>query len=133
MLILTFPGERLGPAVVEVLKDVINTGDVTLRDLVLASREPNGDLHVVDFDEDPAAFGFDGIEVVGGRLANDEDIAVVADALEPGTSCALIVYEHTWVRRIADAIRTAGGELALRVRIPSDTAEGALSTDIQSE
>ncbi|TDD71213.1 DUF1269 domain-containing protein [Jiangella aurantiaca] len=112
---------------------MIGKGDVTLLDLVLATREPNGDLRVVDFDEDPADFGFGGLEVVGGRLANDEDIAVVADALEPGMSCALIVYEHTWVRRVSDAISTAGGQLALRARIPAETAESALGTDTEGD
>ncbi|PSL02803.1 hypothetical protein CLV30_109111 [Haloactinopolyspora alba] len=126
LVILTFPGERVDPATVDVLRDVSGKGDVTLLDIVFVTREPNGDLQVVEFDQGSETYGFDDIDVSGKDLANDEDIAVIADVLDPGTSAALIVYERTWIRRLSEAIDRSSGEVALQVRIPAEVAGDAL-------
>lgn len=126
VLILTFPGERIDPLAVEALRGVVDMGDVTLLDIVFAAREPNGDLRVVEFEDGAGEFGFTGVELAEGDLVNDEDIAVVAEALAPGDAAVLIAYENTWVRRVADAIRDGGGQVALHVLIPSEAADDAL-------
>ena len=38
---------------------------------------------------------------------------MVRDWLRPGTSAAVIAYEHTWARRLARAVRDAGGMVML--------------------
>ncbi|SDU73161.1 hypothetical protein SAMN04488563_4482 [Jiangella alkaliphila] len=126
VLILTFPGERVDPLAVEALRGVVDMGDVTLLDIVFATREANGDLRVVEFADGADTFGFGGVEIAEGELVNDEDIAVVADALAPGHSAVLIAYENTWVRRVSEAIRDAGGQVALHVLIPSEAADDVL-------
>ncbi|PZF81296.1 DUF6325 family protein [Jiangella anatolica] len=126
VLILTFAGERVDPLAVEALRGVVDMGDVTLLDIVFATREPNGDLRVVEFDEGADGFGFGGVEIAEGELVNDEDIAVVADTLPPGHSAVLIAYENTWVRRVSEAIRDGGGQVALHVLIPSEAAGDVL-------
>lgn len=133
VLILTYPGERIDPLAVEALRGVVDMGDVTLLDIVFAAREPNGDLRVVEFDDGAAEFGFTGVELAEGDLVNDEDIAVVAEALAPGQAAVLIAYENTWVRRVADAIRGSGGQVALHVLIPSEAADDALRAAEQGE
>ncbi|RIQ21817.1 DUF6325 family protein [Jiangella rhizosphaerae] len=126
VLILTFPGERVDPLAVEALRGVVEMGDVTLLDIVFAAREPNGDLRVVEFDDGAETFGFGEVEIAEGELINDEDIAVVADALAPGHAAVLIAYENTWVRRVSEAIRDARGQVALHVLIPTEAADDAL-------
>ncbi|WP_281386316.1 DUF6325 family protein [Jiangella mangrovi] len=133
VLILTYPGDRIDPLAVEALRGVVDMGDVTLLDIVFAAREANGDLRVVEFDEGADEFGFTGVELAEGDLVNDEDIAVVAEALSPGHAAVLIAYENTWVRRVADAIRDGGGQVALHVLIPSEAADDALRATDQGE
>jgi hypothetical protein len=60
-------------------------------------------------------------------MTSEEDLAIVREAMEPGTSAAVIVFEHTWARRVAAALADAGGQVALHVRIPRDTAEAAMA------
>src|SRR5262249_10603842 len=67
------------------------------------------------------------LEVHAQTLISEDDLDVVRDALEPGTSAALIVYEETWAREIGGAVRNAGGEVALHVQVPRETVEAALA------
>ena len=45
---------------------------------------------------------------VGGFLSED-DIALTAGALQPGTSALLVVVEDRWAQLLADAARAGGG------------------------
>jgi hypothetical protein len=47
--------------------------------------------------------------------------------LEPGASAAIIVYEESWARGVASAVRKAGGEVALHVQVPRDAVDAAVA------
>jgi hypothetical protein len=64
-----------------------------------------------------------GIEVQG--LLNEDDIADVAEALEPESSAALLVWENVWARTVTKAMRDAGGELVAFERVPHDVVQAA--------
>ena len=47
------------------------------------------------------------------KLISQDDLGTVRDWLRPGTSAAVIAYEHSWARRLARAVRDAGGMVML--------------------
>ena len=51
-------------------------------------------------------------------LLSEDDIAAVADALEPGSTAGLLVYENLWAAPFASAVRRSGGQLVASGRIP---------------
>jgi hypothetical protein len=53
--------------------------------------------------------------------------AAIGEALTPGGSAALVVYEHVWARPLAGALQDAGGRIALRHHVPAADAERALA------
>ena len=64
-----------------------------------------------------------GVEV--GGLFNEDDLADAGDALEPGNSAALLVWENLWAAKAAQAMRDAGGELVAFERLPHDVVQAA--------
>jgi hypothetical protein len=48
-----------------------------------------------------------------------------AESLEPNTSAALIVWENVWARKVAQAMRDAGGELVAFERLPHEVVQAA--------
>jgi hypothetical protein len=71
-----------------------------------------------------------GLEDVTGNslgLVSVDDVTGIADALEPETSAALIVWEDSWATRLTDAIRATDGELLEHVRIPATVVDAALA------
>lgn len=127
LVVLGFPGERADPAVVKALNDVVAQGYVTVLDLVYLTRTTDGLIRVTDVDENLDEVGFGSLEIRAQALISEDDLDIVRDALEPGTSAALIVYEETWARGVAGAVRAAGGEVALHVQVPRDSVEAALA------
>ena len=53
-------------------------------------------------------------------LLGEEDLMDAADALEPGSSAAMLLWEDIWAAELANALRAAGGELVTIGRIPHD-------------
>ena len=64
-----------------------------------------------------------GIEV--GGLLNEDDLVDAADALEPNSSAAMIVWENVWARKVAQAMRDAGGQPVAFERLPHDVVQAA--------
>ena len=68
-----------------------------------------------------------GVDGEAGGVLNDEDLELAAEALEPDSSAALIVWEHRWAARVAQAIRDAGGRIIAGERVPDEIVEQALA------
>jgi len=65
-------------------------------------------------------------EGAGSGLLGGEDFAAAGEALEPGTSAALLVYENSWAGPFAAAVRRSGGQLVANGRIPVQALLAAL-------
>jgi hypothetical protein len=130
LIVLVFPSERADPEVVNAISDVVAQGDATILDLVFLTRTTDGHIRVTDVDENLDDVGLGTLEVNAQALVSEDDLDVVRDALEPGSSAAVIVYEHSWARRVAGAVEDAGGQVALHVRIPRETVEAAIAAAV---
>ena len=120
LVVLAFPGATADPATVAALQDVVGRGYVTLLDLVYIAKDAAGNLIEIDIDEDLTGTGLADLAVEAQHWISDDDLNVVRESLEPGTSAAIIVYEESWARRIATAVSAAGGEVALHIQVPRD-------------
>ena len=56
----------------------------------------------------------------------DEDVAELAAGLEPNSSEAILVFEHTWAKPLRDAIVDCGGVLADNFRVPGAVVDELL-------
>jgi hypothetical protein len=126
MIVLTFPGERADPAVAAAIQDVVARGYVTVLDLVFVSRLQGGQVRITDVDQNLDVTGLATLTVNAQALVSEDDLEVVRDSLEPGQSAAVIVYEESWARNVAATVRAAGGEVALHLQIPHETAAAAI-------
>jgi Family of unknown function (DUF6325) len=50
-------------------------------------------------------------EGASSGLLGDGDVATAAEAIEPGTSAVVIIYENRWAAPFAAAVRRNGGQL----------------------
>lgn len=133
LIVVTFPGERADPNVVRALQEVIEQGLLTLLDLVYLAKSADGTVRQVEVDEDLDEVGLAALSLEAKALLSDEDLDVVRESLEPGTSAAVLVYEESWARKLAATSRGAGGDVALHVRIPRDVVDAAIAAALQAE
>ncbi|MFF9838890.1 DUF6325 family protein [Streptomyces sp. NPDC013740] len=123
--VLAFPGERLGVAAVTAIADLRRAGQVRLIDSLVVTKSPTGEVsssELVEYEEYAAAAAEIGPEA---NLLGPEDAAEAAETMEPGSCALMLLVEHLWAGRAADAIREADGRVAARVPIPHEYVEQA--------
>ncbi len=98
-VLLEFPNDRTDGSAAEALLDLVEAGTIRLLDLVVARKEDDGTVEVIDIDGagDVTAF----VQFSGARsgLLGDDDIQEAGAVLTPGTTAALIVFENAGRRR----------------------------------
>ena len=103
------------------LQRLVDEDVVSVIDGLLAIKDEQGDVAIlelseIDANDDAAALA--GLLQQLESLVSDEDVEELAAALEPGSSAAILVFEHTWAKPLRDAIVASGGRLALNFRVP---------------
>jgi hypothetical protein len=125
-IVLGFPENRFDGSIAPELMKLVDDGTIRIIDLVFITKDVDGTVAAVEFDdhEDLAPFG--SIEGEVGGLISPEDVEYVADGLEPDSAVALLVWEDLWAKPLVEALRAAGGILVEGARIPHDLVEPAL-------
>lgn len=126
-VLIGFPGNRVSGEIVPALADLIDRGTIRLLDLVFIMKDADGNALAIEVDEQEELSVFAGLEGEVGGLIGEADLAHAAEALDPGTSAALLVWEDLWAIPLVEALRAAGGELIEGSRIPYDLIEPALA------
>jgi hypothetical protein len=127
LIVLDFPGQRADPDVIAAISEVTSRGYVTVLDLVWVTHGDDGELVVIDFDEDLAPAGLESFAVGGQGLLSDDDLDLVRECLPAGMSAAVILFENTWARKVTSAVIAAGGEVMLHLQLPHDVVENVMA------
>jgi hypothetical protein len=118
-LIVEWPGRQPNGEAAPHLIDLVDRGLIRIIDLAFIAKDEDGTvsrLEIADLGEEVAAFAeFEGAST---GLLSEDDAGEAANALEPGTSAALLVYENLWAAPFASALRSSGAQLVASGRIP---------------
>ena len=119
-LVVEFPGSNFNGEILPELVDLTQRGIVRVLDLVLIKKEEDGSFEAFEFDdiEDGVLGDLRELERELADVLSAEDVASVAEALEPGSTAGLLVYENLWAAPFASAVRRSGGQLIANGRIP---------------
>jgi Family of unknown function (DUF6325) len=113
---------------VPLLLDLVDRGIIRVFDVLFVTKDADGTFSGFDAtDLEARGVGdFLAFEGASSGLLGDEDAAVAADALEPGTSAVMIVYENRWAAPFVAAVRRNGGVPIAFERIPLPDVIAAL-------
>jgi hypothetical protein len=130
-IVLEFPGSRFNGEIAPALVDLTERGIVRVLDLLLIKKDQAGSLDVFEMsDLDDSEIGeLRAFETALADLLSEEDVLAVAEAVEPGSSAALLVWENTWAAPFGSAVRHAGGQLVASGRIPVQALLAAIERD----
>ena len=134
-LVVEFPGSNFTGEILPELVDLVERGIVRVLDLVLIKKEQDGSFEAFEFgDIDDGVLGeLRELERELADLLSEEDVAAVAEALEPGSTAGLLVYENLWAAPFAAAVRRSGGQLIANGRIPVQALLGAIEDEVEDE
>ncbi|MBD7982306.1 MULTISPECIES: DUF6325 family protein [Oerskovia] len=129
-LIVEFPSEAMTGEAFPLLVDLVDRGIVRVLDLLVLRKEDDGTVTGLELDE--LADGTTGLEIFAGAvsgLLGHEDLVEAAQAVEPGRTAAVLVYENVWAAPFATALRRGGAQLVAGGRIPVQAVLAALEAD----
>jgi hypothetical protein len=119
LYLVGFEGERPDPGTVAAIAELIEGGLVRLLDFLVISKSEDGEVSVVEIEDDTEAYGFGTIELDAVGIAGDEDIEEFAELIPPGGAAALVALELTWARRLATRLDESGAVILSHERIPA--------------
>lgn len=96
-------------------------------DIAFVGKDSAGEavaLELTELDPDVRE-ALESVGVQVGGLFNEDDVMAAAEELEPDSSAALIVWENVWARKVAQAVRNAGGVMLDFDRLPDDVVHAA--------
>ena len=125
--IFGFPGNKFTGKVAPELKKLLDSGTIRLLDLVFVSKDADGNTAAFEYEDHEDFAPFKEIDAEIGGLISDEDIEYAAEALEPSSSAALLIWEDIWASPLVDAIREADGIVLEGARIPHELIEAAMA------
>jgi hypothetical protein len=126
-IVVGFPGNEFKGEIAPAIADLVESGTVRIIDLVFITKDGNGDFAAVEFDEHDGLQAFASIDGEVGGVISNEDIEHAAEALEPNSSAALLVWEDLWAKPLLEAFINANAVLLEGARIPHDLIEPVLS------
>lgn len=133
-VLIEWPGKQPTGEAVPYLVDLVDKGIIRVLDLAFITKAEDGSVAGIDI----ADLGdqVEEMKVFAGAssgVLSDDDFAEAAEALEPGTSAALLVYENRWAGPFAAAVRRSGGQLVANGRIPVQAFLAALDAAEEAE
>ena len=136
LLVIGFPGNQFTGGILPELETLVENGVITVVDALLIIKDTDGtvdylELDQVDAGEDIAALGR--LLTDANGLLSDEDVEEFAAALEPGSSAAALVFEHTWFTPLRNELLDSGGLLLANVRIPGLVVDEVLAAVAELE
>ena len=120
-LIIEFPGSRMSGEGLPLLVDLVDRGIIRIMDLVFIRKLPEGKVIRVELagtrmdggDADLSMF-----EGASSGLLDQQDVDAAAEAIQPGSTAGLIIYENRWAAPLATALRRGGAQLVAGGRVP---------------
>jgi len=120
LLVLKFSGNDFKGDILPEIQRVVDAGIVRVIDILLAIRLGDEPLRVLELNELQEEVQQRFEPVVGDvtDMLTEQDAYALSAGLGPDSSVALLLFEHTWASRVADAIENAGGEVVMDERLP---------------
>ncbi|WP_416952372.1 DUF6325 family protein [Nocardioides sp. T5] len=134
-IVVEFPGSRFDGTIAPTLTDLVDRGIIRVLDLLMIRKDEDGEFEAFEIsDLDDSEIGqIRELETAMANLLSQEDVQSVAEAVEPGSTAALLVWENLWAAPFGSAVRHAGGQLVASGRIPVQALIAAVEADLKEE
>ncbi len=132
-IVVEFPGTKLTGEIAPIIKDYVDRGLIKVLDLVFLKKDEGGGLGrsrrpILGVGEIGELRGY---ERDLAMVLSEQDVADLAETIEPGSSAAGLVWENLWAAPFGAAVRHAGGHLAASGRIPVQAVLAAIEADAE--
>lgn len=130
-LVIEFPADKAnftGRIADELLK-LSDAGTIRVIDLIILAKDDDGNIDAMELSDIEELGELVRLEAELAEFLAAEDVALLANAMAPGSVAGVLVYENLWAAPFASAVRHAGGQLVASGRIPIQAIIASLEAD----
>ena len=118
-IVVEWPDKQPTGEAAPYLIDLVDRGLIRIIDIAFIAKDDDGNVGGIELSEVAGqAAELEVFEGASTGLIGDDDIAEAGNALDPGTSAAVLIYENRWAAPFASAMRRSGAQLVANGRIP---------------
>lgn len=130
-LVIEFPEgqQNFTGEIAEELVKLAEAGTIRLIDAMVLTKDEEGNIDAIELSDAGDLGPLVELEAELAELLAADDVAHLANAMEPGSVAGVIVYENLWAAPFAAAARRAGGQLIANGRIPIQAIIAAIEAD----
>lgn len=130
-IVVEFEGSTLNGEIAPILKDYVDRDLIRVLDLLFFKKAEDGSFEAFEATdmEDSEIGELRSYETQLAMLLSEQDVADLAETIEPGSSAAVLVWENLWAAPFGAAVRHAGGQLVASGRIPIQAVIAAIESD----
>ena len=135
LFVIGFPGNQFTGDIQPRLQELIDAEVITLVDALFITKDSAGDTTMIEIEQVDASERVQALAALiedGGGLLADEDVDEIAAALEPDSSALALVFEHTWIKPVRDAVIESGGVVMANMRVPGAVVDEVVALATES-
>jgi hypothetical protein len=118
-LIVEFPSNTMNGEGFAALIDLVDRGLIRILDLEFVTRADDGSIAAVSLHElDGGGFDLTVFEGASSGLLDQSDLDEAGQAITPGSSAGILLFENRWATTFVDALRRGGAELVAAGYVP---------------
>ena len=127
-LAVEFPTGRMSGAGFRMLRGLVEAGTIVVLDLEFVLKAADGSVTRLSLEDVPVTSPEDTSSWAGSYsgILDESDLALVAEAIAPGSLAGILVYENAWAAPIMAEITTSGARLLGSGRIDTDDLSDVL-------
>lgn len=127
VLVIECPGDRLDGEILLALTSAVDSGALRIIDVTFVLKDAQGNIskHELAELQEHELVAYDFVDETRGLLSVG-DIGKIGARVSPDCSAVLMVVEHAWSTRLAQAVLAANGRIVVHERVPTDIASAAL-------
>jgi len=129
---VAFPGNKFSGAILPEIKKLVDGGTIRVLDLVIITKDEEGNVAAIEAAEasPELAASLAALGIEGKNLLGQDDFEDIGEALEPNSTCGLMVWENVWAADFAKSLRDADGILLGQGRIPAAFLEELMAEGV---
>ncbi|GAA1058265.1 hypothetical protein GCM10017608_06670 [Agromyces luteolus] len=134
-LVIEFPAghSSFTGEIADELLNLVEAGTIRLIDAIVLTKDEDGVVDAMELSDAGELGALIELEAQLAELLAADDVANLANAMDPGSVAGVLVYENLWAAPFAAAARRAGGRLIANGRIPTQDIIASLEADEELE
>ena len=120
------PGAPLDGGALAQMAALVDAGIIEVLDALVIRKDADGTISGINLAEMGPVADVVAFEGVRPGLLGDDDMAIAAEEMPPGSVAAFVLYENTWARGFVTAVHERGGVFLGSGRIGMDDLLAAI-------